>query len=103
MWGSVCNENFTIEAANVVCRQLGFDQALDYTPGGHFGQSTGPIHMSNVMCTGTEASITNCTFSTTHFCDHSQDIGIYCQGMLNHKYIHMYVAMLSIQKYRYKT
>ena len=87
MWGSVCNEHFTIEAANVVCRQLGFDQASDYTPGGYFGQSTGPIHMSNVMCTGNEASITDCTFSTTHSCNHSQDVGIYCQGMHIHTYI----------------
>ena len=81
MWGSVCNEHFTIEAANVVCRQLGFDQALDYTPGGYFGQSTGLIHMSNVSCTGNEAAITDCTFSATHSCDHSQDVGIYCQGI----------------------
>ena len=81
VWGSVCNEDFTIETANVVCRQLGYDQALDYTPGGYFGQSTGPIHMSNVMCTGDEDTITDCTFSTTHSCDHSQDVGIYCQGM----------------------
>ena len=88
MWGSVCNEHFTIEAANVVCRQLGFDQALDYTPGGYFGQSTGPIHMSNVMCIGDEAAITDCTFSTTHSCDHTQDVGIYCQG------IAMYHALL---------
>ena len=79
MWGSVCNEHFTIEAANVVCRQLGFDQA-DYTPGGYFGQSTGPIHMSNVMCSGNEAAITDCTFSTTHSCNHTRDIGIFCQG-----------------------
>ena len=63
-----------------MCRQLGFDQALDYTPGGYFGQSTGPIHMTNVMCTGDEAAITDCTFSTIHSCDHSQDVGIYCQG-----------------------
>ena len=86
MWGSVCNEHFTIEAANVVCRQLGFDQALDYTPGGYFGQSTGPIHMSNVTCTGNEASITDCTFSTTRSCNHSQDIGIFCQGICNYNY-----------------
>ena len=86
-WGSICNERFTIEAANVVCRQLGFDQALDYTPGGYFGQSTGPIHMSNVMCNGNEAAITDCTFSTTHSCDHSQDVGIYCQGIL---YLHVH-------------
>ena len=90
MWGSVCNEHFTIEAANVVCRQLGFDQALDYTPGGYFGQSTGPIHMSNVMCTGNEAFITDCTFSATHSCDHSQDVGIYCQGTYVCMYIRMY-------------
>ena len=86
MWGSVCNEHFTIEAANVVCRQLGFDQALDYTPGGYFGQSTGPIHMSNVTCIGNELTIADCIFSTTHSCDHTQDVGIFCQGT----YIHMY-------------
>ena len=103
MWGSVCNEHFTIEAANVVCRQLGFDQALDYTPGEYFGQSTGPIHMSNVMCTGDEAAITDCTFSTTHSCDHSQDVGIYCQGMYIQKNMYNYVTVLSCLCYRYKT
>ena len=84
-----------------MCKQLGFDQALDYTPGGYFGQSTGPIYMSNVICTGAEASITDCTFSTTHSCDHSQDVGIYCQGM--NLCMYMYTAMLAIEQYRCKT
>ena len=80
VWGSVCNEHFTIEAANVVCNQLGYDEALDYTSGGYFGESTGPIHMSNVICNGNENAITDCSFSVNHYCDHSQDVEIYCRG-----------------------
>jgi len=83
VWGSVCNEYFTIESANVVCKQLGYDKAIDYTSGGYFGKSTGPIHMNNVSCTGEESVITDCEYVTNHSCDHSQDVGIYCQGNVN--------------------
>ena len=43
-----------------------------------YGQGTGPIHLSNVYCSGREDSILDCTFSTSHYCSHYSDAGIIC-------------------------
>ena len=45
-----------------------------------FGQGTGPIYLDNVMCTGTELNIRNCTLLTTHNCVHFEDASVICTG-----------------------
>ena len=45
----------------------------------YFGQGTGlPILLDNVECTGSELSITNCTFNPNHNCVHFEDAGVRC-------------------------
>ena len=48
----------------------------------HFGAGTGPIHLDDVDCSGTESNITDCPHSSTITCTngHSQDAGVRCQG-----------------------
>ena len=46
-----------------------------------FGQGTGPIYLDNVQCTGSEASIRNCSLLLTHNCIHAEDAGVTCLGM----------------------
>ena len=47
-----------------------------------YGQGTGPIHMDNVACTGTENALLNCTYdSDSSDCYHFEDAGVLCQGM----------------------
>ena len=44
-----------------------------------FGQGSGPIHMNNVGCTGTELSLLDCPHSRHHSCNHRDDAAIQCQ------------------------
>ena len=44
-----------------------------------FGQGDGPIAVGDVVCSGTEPQLTNCTFELTHNCiSHSNDVGVRC-------------------------
>lgn len=38
------------------------------------------IQFDEVQCTGTERSLSECTFTTDHNCDHSEDAGVICIG-----------------------
>ena len=44
-----------------------------------FGLGSGPIHLDNVACTGSEAALINCTYDPiTTDCSHSEDAGVRC-------------------------
>ena len=79
VWGTVCNDSFTISSANVVCRDLGFLGAVQVKS---FGPGTGQIWLDDVQCTGTETSIEDCSHSEfgVHNCFHSNDAGVVCIG-----------------------
>ena len=79
VWGTVCNDSFTISGANVVCRELGFSGAVQVTS---FGPGTGHIWLDEVQCTGTESSIEDCSHNEfgAHNCLHSNDAGVVCIG-----------------------
>ena len=44
--------------------------------GSYFGAGTGPINMDDVDCVGTEANLTQCTFTSNDNCDHRNDAGV---------------------------
>ena len=45
-----------------------------------FGQGSGDIHLDNVQCVGTEATLLDCQHITYHNCIHAEDAGAICQG-----------------------
>uniref|UniRef100_A0A8C2GIF6 SRCR domain-containing protein n=1 Tax=Cyprinus carpio TaxID=7962 RepID=A0A8C2GIF6_CYPCA len=59
-WGTLCNENWDLVDAAVVCRELDCGEPVDALGGDHFGPASGPIWMSTVMCTGSESTLKNC-------------------------------------------
>ena len=84
-WGTVCDRDWDVVDAKVVCRQLGmsYENALVKT-GAYFGDGTGPIWLDNVNCTGSEQNATVCEHSGwgVEDCDHSQDAGVVCESPL---------------------
>ena len=57
--GRVCLNQWGHEEANVTCRSLGYRGGVPYV---HVTLNTRPILMSNVTCTGREASLFDCTY-----------------------------------------
>lgn len=83
-WGTVCDDAWDINDANVVCRQLGFPQATLAYSGATHGQGTGPIWMDELACSGSESYIDNCRHLGWgyHDCTHGQDASVECSSTI---------------------
>ncbi|KAI9523697.1 hypothetical protein NQZ68_025419, partial [Dissostichus eleginoides] len=79
-WGTVCDDGWDLDDAQVVCRQLRCGSAVSTTHSAHYGEGTGPIWLDDVGCSGSESSVTECTHPGfgTHNCQHSKDAGVFC-------------------------
>lgn len=79
-WGTVCDDDWDLRDANVVCRELGFPSALAINNTAAFGRGKGRIWMDDVQCTGHETSLTECRHRGwgRNDCDHGKDAGVLC-------------------------
>uniref|UniRef100_A0A3B4DJK5 SRCR domain-containing protein n=1 Tax=Pygocentrus nattereri TaxID=42514 RepID=A0A3B4DJK5_PYGNA len=79
-WGTVCDDGWDLNDAEVVCRQLGCGKALRAHSSASFGKGSGPIHLNNVGCSGKESIITECHHDgfKKHNCGHGEDAGVTC-------------------------
>ena len=79
-FGTVCDDYFGFEEAQVACRQLNYASAVGVASFGEFGagEDSEPIYLDDVTCTGSESYLHECDYSTSHNCYHFEDVGIVC-------------------------
>ncbi|XP_074087468.1 T-cell differentiation antigen CD6 isoform X2 [Macrotis lagotis] len=82
-WGTVCDDSWDLQDANVVCQQLGCGWAIEALEGSYFQKGKGPIHLDEVNCSGSELSLWECPAQRIHDCGHKEDASVICSESLN--------------------
>ena len=79
-WGTVCDDGWDLNDAQVVCRQLGFGLAIATRGNTIYGEGNGQIWLNNLSCFGTELTIEDCSHSGWGIeeCSHTEDAGVKC-------------------------
>ena len=81
--GTVCDDSFSDNSANAICRKMGQRRATKWQSGsyyyyeafGNYAQQL-DITLDNVDCR--ESNWDTCSYSTTHNCDHWEDVYLAC-------------------------
>ena len=87
VWGTVCQENFGTQEAEVVCRMLGFpsNNAKRYEGTTDY-QGDGPVWIrltDDKTCLGNETNINQCKeqhlWTHDYYCNHIEDVAVSCE------------------------
>ncbi|XP_032680376.1 uncharacterized protein LOC116848411 isoform X2 [Odontomachus brunneus] len=87
-WGQVCDDNFGMINADVICKELGFVLgALEVRPGGFYGNLEPPTRfmVDQLKCRGNETTLRECDFNGwgVHNCQPEEAVGIVCKTAIN--------------------
>ena len=82
-WSTVCDDDWDLNDAQVVCTELGLDNAVSAPISAFYGEGRGYIWFHHVECVGTERTIRKCSYSEQNmgffgYCYHSKDAGVKC-------------------------
>ncbi|CAM9173890.1 unnamed protein product, partial [Bubo scandiacus] len=79
-WGTVCDDSWEMQDAEVACRQLGCGPAVSALHEAAFGMGMGPIWLEQVECQGTEPSLQDCWARPGDggACRHKEDTAVRC-------------------------
>ncbi|KAL9984307.1 hypothetical protein ACROYT_G006583 [Oculina patagonica] len=63
IWGAISSFNWDINAATVVCRQLGYQAGAEAALANVvYGPISGPVWLTNLKCCGSETNLTSCSY-----------------------------------------
>ena len=81
-WGTICDSGWDLRDAKVVCRQLGYHNAVRTLQRSKIIPGSGQIWLSSVACTGEEQNIASCLHRgwgiSYSWCSHDRDAGVEC-------------------------
>ena len=76
--GTVCDDGFSSESADAICRKMGHNGHTTWTYGLRWSsiQSDLEINMDEVECSSGEWN--SCSFTSSHDCTHDEDVFLEC-------------------------
>ncbi|XP_067151382.1 scavenger receptor cysteine-rich type 1 protein M130-like [Apteryx mantelli] len=79
-WATLCKAHMDLNAAHVICKELGCGAALAVTGAARFGAGAGPIWDGGFECAGNESLLSVCTRRVSHSqgCTHTNDASVIC-------------------------
>ena len=79
-WGTVCDDGWDLNDAQVVCSELGLGKATAAIHGAFYGLGSGQIWLDEVNCAGTEQTIGSCSHRGWGIdnCFHWEDASVNC-------------------------
>ena len=91
-WGVVCDDYWTNDDADVVCKALDFERSEPHAGRfrkSYFGAGTGPIWLDDLICDGDESSLLDCLVANgrrardtigAHNCKVTEVVGVRCMA-----------------------
>ena len=82
LWHAICSIGWEKHDADVVCRQLGFPEAVLEVAHGQFPVRTGPMWLTSIRCQGNETSLDQCVsagWKLEPTCLHRPVAGVVCK------------------------
>ena len=78
--GTVCDDGFSDNSADAICRELGHIGQMIWSHGDNWGIQAGlEITLDDVACSSGEWS--SCSFIFVHDCGHGEDVFLQCEGV----------------------
>ena len=79
-WQGVCDKNFSMKEAQVVCRTMGYSGAKAFYTGSRFGSNLNGIGLGPINCTGEETSLDQCRWDEVINCIDGHWASVECYG-----------------------